>query len=220
MCFIFLLTSGAKYAEFDVQFSNDFSGTTSLDCNSIHFYHLPDDENNEPLLVVHSYDSDINNFDYQTVLDTVTQNRTTERRRRATENAQRISRSQDIPFCNVIELIIEKDEIPTKNREERIFAPPSYNAGICGGNCGNAMPQDQNLGHNILIHMLQGSSEFRERHGYKITRHCAPIKYAPLEAIIIPPSSERRSAYIRIIPNMKIVQCECLELVDFSNSTE
>lgn len=220
--FFSLLTPGANYAEFEIQFSSDFSDSTFLDCSSIHFYHLSKDEDNEPLLVVHTYDSEVDNFDYQTVLDTVTQNRTTpERRRRATEGAHRTSRrstvTQEVPFCDVIPLNITRDEIPKKDREESVFMPSSYDAGICGGNCGNTMPQEQDIGHNVLIHMLQGSSEFRERHGYQITRCCAPIKYAPLEVIIIPPPREIKSAYIRIIQNMKIVQCECSEIVDYTS---
>ena len=215
------MTPGAKYAEFQVQFYTDFTANTPLGCDKIHFHHLSDNEDTEPLLVVHSYDSELDKIDYAKILDTVRLNKTAERRRRSTGDApseHRIPRSgdvsQEIPYCDVIPLDIKNNEIPKRDKDELIFLPSNYNAGICGGDCGNTMPQEQNLGHNVLIHMLQGTLEFRNRHGYQITRCCAPIKYAPLEVIVLPPAD--RSAYIRIIPNMKIVQCECLEIVDFS----
>lgn len=221
------MTPGAKYAEFQVLFHEDFKATEPLSCDKIHFYHLSDNENTEPLLVVHSHDSELDKIDYKRILDTVRQNKTVERRRRATADApnehriprsQRVDASSEIPFCDVISLNITNEELPPKEEGESIFMPQWYDAGICGGDCGNTMPLEQNLGHNVLIHMLQGSLDFRNRHGYQITRCCAPIKYAPLEVIVFPPTV--RSAYIRIIPNMKIVQCECLEIVDFSNSTK
>ena len=220
------MTPGAKYAEFQVHFYEDFNTKTDLGCDKISFHHLNNDEDTEPLLVVHSYDSELDKIDYKRILDTVRQNKTVERRRRATADApneHRIPRSptadasSEIPFCDVISLNITNEEVPPKEDGEVIYLPSKYDAGICGGDCGNTMPQEQNIGHNVLIHMLQGSREFRNRHGYHITRCCAPIKYAPLEVIVFPPTE--RSAYIRIIPNMKIVQCECLEIVDFSNST-
>lgn len=208
------MTPGARYAEFKVQIFADYKATEGpLGCNKIHFYNRNNDEDTEPLLVVHSYDSDLDKIDYARILDTVKLNKTTERRKRSTADA---SQPRKIPFCNVIELDIKGDEIPKKDRHEEILAPQAYNAGICGGDCGTTMPQDQNLGHNVLIHLLQGSSEFRDRHGHTITRCCAPIKYAPLEVIVLPPAATEKSAYIRILENMKIVQCECMEVVDFS----
>ena len=211
------MTSGARYAEFQVQFFTDYTTNTPLGCDRIHFYHQSDNEDKEPLLAVHSYDRELNSIDYAKILDTVRQNKT-DRRRRAIGDApseHRVLR-RSTPFCDVISLNITGGEIPKREDDEEIFLPTKYDAGICGGNCGNTMPQEQNLGHNVLIHMLQASSEFRDRHGYTITRCCAPIKYAPLEVIVLPPAP--KAAYIRIIQNMKITQCECLEIVDFSNN--
>ena len=213
---------GAKYAEFQVQFFNSFSTTNPLSCDDIHFVHLTGNEETEPLLVVHSYDSEVEKIDYKTILDGLNRTEVAQRKRRAIAETNRIPReaAPKIPYCDVISLNITREEIPRKDSNEAVLIPSMYNAGICGGDCGNTMPVEQNLRHNILIHMLQGSDEFRNRHGRQITRCCAPIKYAPLEVIIHPaPTDERKSAYIRIIPNMKIVQCECLEIVDFSGSS-
>ena len=222
---LFFFTSGAKYAEFGVEFFTDFSDSASpLDCSNIHFFHQNDDEETEPLLVVHSYDSEVEKIDYRTLLERL--NRTTSRQTRSAtdyvSNDSRDPRQSDtgIPFCDVIELNITHTEIPTKHNEERILMPSLYNAGVCGGDCGNTMPLEQDLKHNVLLHMLQASLEFRNRHGYHISRCCAPIKYSPLEVIVNPPpNGEKKNAYIRIIPNMRIEKCECLEVVDFSRST-
>lgn len=212
-----------------MQFYTDFKATDPpLGCDRIHFYHESNNEDTEPLLVVHSYDSELDKIDYARILDTVRLNGTARRRRdagdapsapRSLQTRETVDAQQEkIPFCDVISLNITRKEIPKRHVDEEIHMPPKFDAGICGGDCGTTVPQEQNLGHNVLIHMLQGSLEFRKRHGYHITRCCAPIKYAPLEVIVFPAEVER-SAYIRIIPNMKIVQCECLEVVDFSNST-
>jgi hypothetical protein len=223
LLFFSLLTPGASYAELQVQFFADYKATdTPLGCSQIHFYDQKVDEDSEPLLVVHSYDNELEEFDYARILDTVRQNKTAERRRRSTtedapNETHRVPRqsSLEVPYCDVIPLMIEGYEVPRKDGSETILMPVRYNAGICGGDCGTTMPQEKNLGHNVLLHMLQGSQEFRERHGHRLTRCCAPIKYAPLEVIV----SVEPSAYIRIIPNMKITQCECLEIVDSSNTT-
>ena len=207
------MTPGARYAEFQVQFFSKYKATEGpLSCDQIHFYNGNNDEDTEPLLVVHSYDSDLDKIDYARILDTVKQNNTA-----ATEVNKRSARQtqQEIPFCKVLPLEVQGHEIPKKNGSEQILAPSSYNAGICGGDCGTTMPQYPDLGHNVLIHMLQGSSDFRDRHGHTITRCCAPIKYSPLKMIVLPPNATSESAYIRILENMMVAQCGCIEIVDF-----
>ena len=206
---------------FRCSFFTDYMTNTPLDCDRIRFYHQSDNEDKEPLLAVHSYDQILNSIDYAKILDTVGQNKI-DRRRRAigdapSEHTVPRRSSDQTPLCDVISLNITSSEIPKREEDEEILLPTKYDAGICGGNCGNTMPQVQNLEHNVLIHMLQGLSEFHDRHGYHITRCCAPIKYAPLEVIVLPPCP--KAAYSRIIQNMKITQCECLAIVDFSNKT-
>ena len=214
------MTPGARYAEFQVQFFSNYKTTEGpLSCDKIHFYNGNNYEDTEPLLVVHSYDSDLDKIDYARILDTVKQNNTA-----AAETNKRSARQTEqetIPFCNVLPLEVQGHEIPKKDGRESILMPSSYNAGICGGNCGTTMPQTPDLGHNVLIHMLQGSSEFRDRHGHTITRCCAPIEYAPLQMLVLPPNAESvKSGYIRILKNMKIAKCECIEIVDFTNVTK
>ena len=233
--FLLLLTPGARYAEFKVQFFSNYKATKgSLSCDKIHFYNGNNDEDTEPLLVVHSYDSDLDKIDYARILDTIKQNNTTAAevnkrsvRQNNTTAAEVNKRSvrqtqQEIPFCNVLPLEVQRHEIPKKYGDEEIVQPESYNAGICGGDCGTTMPQNADLGHNVLIHMLQGSSEFRDRHNHTITRCCAPIKYHPLKMLVLPPgeTSESGRTYLRILENMMVAQCECIEIVDFSNATK
>ena len=120
--------------------------------------------------------------------------------------------------CSIYSLNITNEEIP-KMRGESVILPYFYDAKICGGQCGSSLPVAQELQHNMLVHMLQRNQEFRDRHNYQITRCCAPIKYDSLDVIVSPAPNSGTKPFIRIIPNMKIVQCECLEIVDFTATT-
>lgn len=203
-----------SHTEYEVNEDNPLS------CEEVHFVHSSDNSETEPLLVVHSYDSEVEKMGYKLILDQLNRTEIERRRRQASASpdaAHDRNKRNVVPFCNQVTLNIMKEEIP-KNRGETVIMPSHYDAGICGGNCGQTVPTAMELKHNQLVHILKASSSFRDRHGYEIGRCCAPVRYAPLEVIVeLPPTDEtKKSAYLRIIPNMKIVQCDCLEIVDFS----
>lgn len=220
--------TGVQYAGFKVQiYPSSKDGNGPLPCSEIEFVHSRSNEDTEPLLVVYSYDRELEKIDYKTILNNLNKSEVARRRRSANlANSQNVlkrkARDNNIAStvspatsCNVYSLNITNEEIP-KMRGESVILPYFYDAKICGGHCGDSLPVAQELQHNMLVHMLQRNQEFRDRHNYHITRCCAPIKYDSLDVIV---SSEQNPGFIRIIPNMKIVQCECLEIVDFTATT-
>lgn len=197
------------------------NGDDPIPCTQIQFTHTNAVEDTEPLLVVHSYDPEVDNIGYKTILDQLERSEVQARRRRSNQpvrsprQTNTVQRPHEIPFCQVYSLTITSEEIPKKRPGETIVIPSSYDAGICGGDCGLSLPSAGDLKHNLLIHTLQTTNAFRDRHDYNISRCCAPINYDKLLVVVNPPESDR-SAFVRIIPNMQVVQCECLEIVDFS----
>lgn len=197
------------------------SSDSPLPCNSIQFLHTSADENTRPHLVIHSYDPELEKIDYTKVMDSlnITDPNTVQRRSvqvRAGNSNQRRPRQTDTDFCRVYPLNITQNEIHNVI-EETVVVPSFYDAGICGGGCEHTFPKFPDLRHNVLIHILKGTAEFTDRHGYNITRCCAPKKYAPLDAIVV---DSNNRPYIRIIPNMVIEECECLEVIDFNSNPQ
>ena len=231
MYVLFSSTDETHYAEFTVKIydsSVPFNANSDsiLSCEQMRFVHSSSDEETEPLLIVQSYDFELEKIDYKTILENL--NRTEGRRRRSApashseggndgpvhKRSRRSNVSSQPPFCDIYELVIKAAEIPRLPGEE-VLIPQAYDAGICGGDCGQSLP-GADLNHNHLVHMLQTTAAFRDRHRYNITRCCAPIDYAPLQVIVNPaPTSDSMVPFMKIIPNMKIVKCECIEIVSF-----
>ena len=183
-------------------------------------------------MVVHTYDVELEKIDYKKILNNLNKTEVARRRRSAnpansgdilerrarnTNQDSKDTTTSPGSSCNGYSLNITNEEIP-KMRGESVILPYFYDAKICGGHCGSSLPVAQELQHNTLVHMLQRSQEFRDRHNYQITRCCAPIKYDSLDVVVSSSTSESKP-FLRIIPNMKIVQCECLEIVDFTATT-
>ena len=213
-----------NHAEFFISIYKDAASKSSdpILCDQWQFYNNTNTDTNtdtEPQLVVHSYDTELEKIDYKRILDGLnsTENVIKRSASSTSDTMQRRRRQTKINnHCGRYSLNITNHEISTV-KGETVLVPFSYDAGICGGGCGQSLPVDQEIRHNLLVHMLQSSDDFRNRHGYNITRVCTPIKYQGLDVIVSPPeSSGSKAPFIRIIPNMRITQCECLEIVDFA----
>ena len=135
------------------------------------------------------------------------------RRRRHTHPSPKIP-----PACQVNDIFINTSSIPLSSTlgEGSIIAPDSYNAKICGGSCGNTLPRYNK--HSRLLHYWLTSNDFEHPpyEGWKTKFHqsCAPIEYKSLTVIFKP----KNEPWIRLVllRNMRIVQCDCLEVIEFS----
>lgn len=197
------------HAEFTVNFfDNDDPSNNALP--SCLFVSSSSNIEKEPLLIVHSYDFELKKIGYSSILENL--NRTDlARRRRAGSNIN----TEPAPRCGLFPLQILASEIPRSSGQE-ILLPSQYDAGICGGSCGQTLPVQEDVHHSQLVHFLQQTAAFRNRHDYNIRRCCAPLEYDSVEVIV--ETSDSKLSMLKIIPNMRIKKCECIEIIDFESS--
>ena len=213
-----------------------------LDCSEspVEFVYTQTNQEQEPLLVVYSFDPEVEKIDYQAILASLGENPTNHVAERRKRQSSSTVAQEPLPSCSLFPLNITAGDIPPKRRGEVVLYPLHYDAGdcvilvyfivyisiflsiypgICGGQCLSKFPTTQDLKHAQLVHLLLNRGTFNDRHGYTFTQCCAPVKYSSLDVLIRPaPGDNSRSVYINIINNMKILECECLDVVDFSTS--
>lgn len=226
--------AGEPYAVFKLQvypYDERLQLSPPLACEDdlVPFVFTRDNTDTEPFLVVYSYDDEVEQINYGLIMDQLER----DAQDQPTIASPSVSTSTDIdtnqalarrkrdatpvelplpPTCSVQQLNVTAADLNRLSviRGSQVFLPLSYNAGVCGGKCGSKFPRGPQ--HAALIHILLNQGTFNDRHGYSFSQCCAPVRYTSLETLT-------RSGYefrINILTDMKIMQCECLDVIDYS----
>ena len=123
-----------------------------------------------------------------------------------------------LPACRLNNLNIATANIhlPDNLLEGKILLPVTYNAGICGGQCGNTFPM--HMTHSQLVHMLVTSQSFEytkpQGMNTDFEQSCSPVQFSSLVVIFLKAGSTR----LVTLNNMRITKCDCLEVLRFSKA--
>lgn len=177
----------------------------SCSTGALQFYYEKDTPQ-EPLLAIDSFDGEVEKIDYSVLTATLPTRRRSVSKRQST-------RPQN---CHVHELIVRSNDLnqpPSLIKDQTVRVPPDYNAGICGGVCEHVLPLKPSPIHATLLHVLLSRDDFDDN-GYSIQQCCAPVAYSALD--IISTSNSNQVVQITRLTNMRIVDCDCIDVVVYS----
>lgn len=187
----------------------------------------------KPAYIVYSYNLDIENINYNdivdaTIADMYAEDSTAEpavaqvggnrRRKRAAKGPVGGNRlhKRSTPHCRVNDLFVSGSSIYREmlgvvvRGDFQVLHPTTYNAGICGGSCSTTVLPSTLSGHHApFVHLLLQQASFQSMHGYNFERCCAPVQYKPMSVL----TNSEAGVQISTIPNLQIQKCECLDII-------
>lgn len=208
--------------------SAEFVQSNPLPCDTVKFTYQGYSDTTTPILIVYSFDKNIEKINYKDVVDSVISGmymgQPTESPAPGASARRRRQSETPPPFCGVQELKIDTNPHVTGAlagvdvSDFSVLFPLDYEAGICGGECGAVIPDISPFNHAPFLasllerESLNLKSQYMASHNYVFDHCCAPVSYAPLVVLAM----VSQSTTILTVPHMQIHQCACLDIVKLS----
>ena len=214
-----LSPAGQSSATFNVKVFKsiaEFDKSEPLLCDAVKFTYQGYTDSTTPILIVYSYSKNIEKINYRGIVSPSIEQMLASGSTSGSTTSERRRRNAD-SFCAVHNLTIETKDISSAiSDSNQVLFPLTYDAGICGGQCGGRIPENSPTNHAPFLFLLLENDTFKtnymENHGYVFEQCCVPVSYIPLVVLAM----DDAAPAINTIPDMVIDECECLDIIKFA----